>query len=375
MTQEKKRFREIDALKGVGIAMVLLGHSIIEFPIDLSLIPWCRFLHIFVSSAHMPLFFGVSGYCFGFHGWGEYLSKKARRILVPYLVFSLTGVLAKLLLPSLVNGSVQLSRTAWSVLTGGQHWFLYTLFAIFLFFPLVRSCFESAGRGLGLIAAIGLLQLFAFWPELCNVDNIVKYSFFFALGYYFKCLARRAPARGEKLLRLVKHPLCLLLCLAAWLLLTRLRLRLDVSPVAQQAADAAGKLRLGSDGLSFAGLGEVCCLLARIVRPEGLFSVRALAALAAALAGVPAVMGLTLWFCRLRASRVFEIAGQDSLQLYLFNGYLLTVTRWLVVTKLHIHAPLVVIGANFFVMFFVSLALIELIVKRVKLFRTLTGMV
>ena len=370
MTETKKIYREIDILKGVAIAMVLLGHSIIEFPIDLSQVSWCFFLHVFVSSAHMPLFFAISGYCFSFHGWGDYLRKKCRRILIPYLVFSVLGVLMKTLFPSVVNGSVSLSRLAFSILTGGQHWFLYALFVIFLFFPLVSRFFEKGGPAAWIVLALAcLLQLFPFWPTLFDIDRIVKFFPFFALGYTVRCQIRCEPDTGKRLLRLVKHPLTLALCLIAWALLTALRVPLEnQADAAEEAMKTVGSVLGQSSGaMRFFGI---------IPAEYGpLFFRLSLVTLAAALAGVPALIGLTLRFCSLRASRLVEIAGKDSLQLYLFNGYLLTITRWLVVTKLHITTPAFVITANFLVIFFFSLAVIELIVRRVKLFRTLTGMV
>ncbi len=379
MTETKTRFREIDVLKGVAIAMVLLGHSIIEFPIDLSRISWCNYLHHLVSAAHMPLFFAISGYCFSFHNWRDYLGKKCRRILIPYLVFSSLSTVSKVLLPSMVNGAAHLEKLGYSILTGGGHWFLYTIFLIFLFFPFIRKCFEEDRRGLICLGLIAALQLFSFWPKLFNLDRLVKFSFFFALGYFIKSLGKRKPTAGKRLLDWAKHPLTVLLCLAAWALLSYVLVWLKEHSAVFAAKEAAelAMADCGTKPESAQGIRLFWAVWDRIIaeRHKPLFSVAALTALAASLPGIAAVVGLTLRFCSLRASRLVETAGKDSLQLYLFNGYLLTVTRWLVVTKLHIHTPLVVIGANFFVMYFVSLAIIELIVRRVKLFRTLTGMV
>ena len=379
MTETKTRLREIDVLKGVAIAMVLLGHSIIEFPIDLSRVPWCNYLHHLVSAVHMPLFFAISGYCFSFHNWRDYLGKKCRRILIPYLVFSSLNTVSKVLLPSMVNGAAHLEKLGYSILTGGGHWFLYTIFLIFLFFPFIRKCFEEDRRGLICLGLIAALQLFSFWPKLFNLDRLVKFSFFFALGYFFKSLGKRKPTAGKCLLDWAEHPLTALLCLAAWALLTGLRIWLEQHS-AVFAAKEAVELAVAACGTkpeSAQGVRLFWAVWDRIIA-EGhkpLLSAEALAVFAAAMAGIPAVVGMTMQFCKLRAFRLMETAGQDSLQLYLFNGYLLTVTRWLVVTKLHIYTPAVVICANFFMMFFVSLAIIELIVRRVKLFRTLTGMV
>ena len=85
---QKKRFIEIDSLKGFAMFFVILGHAIILFPINLHQNPYCLWLFTFVSSVHVPLFFAVSGFCFSYKGFKNYISKKAKRILLPYFVFS-----------------------------------------------------------------------------------------------------------------------------------------------------------------------------------------------------------------------------------------------------------------------------------------------
>ena len=41
----KKRYLEVDSLKGFAMFLVILGHGIIVFPIDLhKLYPWCDIL-------------------------------------------------------------------------------------------------------------------------------------------------------------------------------------------------------------------------------------------------------------------------------------------------------------------------------------------
>ena len=54
VTENKKRFREIDVLYALGALLVILGHS---HPNDWSTFPgeWVRFIYYF----HMPLFFFI----------------------------------------------------------------------------------------------------------------------------------------------------------------------------------------------------------------------------------------------------------------------------------------------------------------------------
>lgn len=68
----------IDALKGLGILLMVIGHSNLPFNL--------RGL-IFVF--HMPLFFMVSGYLYKERSYAEILNKQIARIMVP---FFFTGI-------------------------------------------------------------------------------------------------------------------------------------------------------------------------------------------------------------------------------------------------------------------------------------------
>ena len=65
----------IDSMKGLGIILVVLGHTV------------CNSLSEWIYSFHMPHFFVISG-LFLKEGNNVYL-KRAKTILVPYLVFAI----------------------------------------------------------------------------------------------------------------------------------------------------------------------------------------------------------------------------------------------------------------------------------------------
>lgn len=68
MTQTKKHYVEIDVLKGIAIAMVILGHAVIRYPINLHEVAWTKAIYDWVETMHMPLFFMVSGFCYRYTG-------------------------------------------------------------------------------------------------------------------------------------------------------------------------------------------------------------------------------------------------------------------------------------------------------------------
>lgn len=72
------RIAWVDAMKGVAIICVVIGHSI---GVRVGL------LHKFLYCWHIPIFFFLSGYVYVANGWRG-LAKKCDRILVPYALYS-----------------------------------------------------------------------------------------------------------------------------------------------------------------------------------------------------------------------------------------------------------------------------------------------
>jgi len=331
----KKRFVEIDCLRGLAISLVLLGHSIIMFPINLNNIFWCQALHFAVSSVHLPLFFAVAGFCFHFRGYRDLLNKKTPRLVIPYLVFSLAGIAAPLFFPSLVNEPKPLGEMLLGILTGQTAWFLYALFLIFLLFPvLLRLARNRTGAWITAILIL-LIYFFPYWPKVCNLANVADYLLFFALGYAVRqrldMLGRTLEKAEKKLGRFVLWTLCVVL----WACLVGLMMK----------------------------IGEKNRLPYSVPR------------LFAALLG----MFLCLEYVRYRVSgpvcRAFAEIGKYTLQLYLFNGYFLVASRTLLVKILGITAPIPVILGNYIVILGLNYLFVKYVIARVKLFRTLTGMV
>ena len=74
-------FEQIDALKGIAIFLVVLGHGIIFYPVDLHQNVVCESIFRWLSSVHMPLFFLISGFCFSFKGnYKSFIWKKIKTV-------------------------------------------------------------------------------------------------------------------------------------------------------------------------------------------------------------------------------------------------------------------------------------------------------
>ena len=121
------RMDYLDMAKGFGIILVVLGHHLTV----------SEAFTVWIYSFHMPLFFILSGWLYAHKknalSFGEFVKKKSRSLLYPYVVFSILILLWKYLLYFLLGSTPEKGfPEIWikSVTTYGYHalWFLPTLF-------------------------------------------------------------------------------------------------------------------------------------------------------------------------------------------------------------------------------------------------------
>ena len=68
----------IDLVKAIGIILVIIGHGIQEYNLNMN------FLEVIIYSMHMPLFFILSGYLFKYHSEAnlkDTIKKKFKKML------------------------------------------------------------------------------------------------------------------------------------------------------------------------------------------------------------------------------------------------------------------------------------------------------
>lgn len=177
------RFDEIDIIKGIAILLVIMGHSFCNFPIDLSTTTpvW---LQNFVYTAQMPVFFIASGFLFkSAESWSDFLGKKFKRILLPYLVFNVVAIGLKVVAESFSrSGEEDVIAKLFSLTYGGGYWFLYALMVIMI------VCRLSAHRAylpfLATASVVATLLMPEGAPQI--VSRICYYTAFFILGINIK---------------------------------------------------------------------------------------------------------------------------------------------------------------------------------------------
>lgn len=185
------RDRSLDIGKGLAILFVYLGHSILYHPIQMiHLYSWCHVLERFIVSFNMPMFFIISGLLFSKSRKNtlELYKGKTIRILIPYLFTMAILVCVKLVLPvsmsyNSATGGGGKSLIINALCYGGDRWFVYTLYLIFILLIPIRHLLKIKLLDVALMAVfIGIHFLFNL-PELFALDKIVHYIVFFIAGY------------------------------------------------------------------------------------------------------------------------------------------------------------------------------------------------
>lgn len=127
----RNRLSYVDAAKAIAIYFVILGHTVSRsgriFP--------------FIFGFHMPAFFFFSGYCTGERFYeqpfGAFVKKKAKSLLIPYVAFSLIGLIFVALFADWRNDAgfrYNFQKYVYYAqpISLGSVWFLVCLFVSFL---------------------------------------------------------------------------------------------------------------------------------------------------------------------------------------------------------------------------------------------------
>ena len=124
-----KRIHYLDYAKGIAIILVVLGHIFSGGNIK-----------TYIYSFHMPLFFIISGYLFNYSNvksFKEFINKKIKAYLIPYVTFSIINILGYYLLSGLSLIVLRNNLLETIIFCGiGALWFLPILFiaeTIFMF--------------------------------------------------------------------------------------------------------------------------------------------------------------------------------------------------------------------------------------------------
>ena len=129
------RIQSIDNAKGIGIILVVIGHSVDVFSA----------IGVSISSFHMPLFFILSGFLFNenIKSLKDFVNKRTRQLLIPFIAFSIMiAFMQYLLLPS--YSLLELKEKA-----PGALWFIGILYLAEILYAFI--CNFARNRDLNLL--------------------------------------------------------------------------------------------------------------------------------------------------------------------------------------------------------------------------------
>lgn len=215
-TAKGERFGFITLAQCLGCILVILGHSyVFVSPFPQALEEFRNFLYCF----HMPLFVWCSGYLLVKTNQTErypvkqFAVRRARRLLLPYLIFSLIGFAPKILFSKYLNDSMSLTAEgiarAFLVPRSniwGHFWFLPMIFILGLLgFLLAKFLGRYKAHVipfclLALVVAYTLSRLSYAGDEWFGVADVLRYSWLFVLGMGCGFSATRIPQKIQFIL-------------------------------------------------------------------------------------------------------------------------------------------------------------------------------
>lgn len=194
---ERKRY--LDVAKGMALILVIWGHAGMSIP----------GLGTAIIQFHMPLFFVVSGYLSrnSQEAIGNRIIKKAKRLLVPYFIFSLIylsfGVIKSFLLHQSVNVVELISLLFYLngnvVRIGTPMWFLPVLFFTDLIYTLIKKTENKYTNIICIVLAVVAFEWMPILPFGLRISCIGL--FFFMIGNCSKSLVNYFE--GNRLLSVV----------------------------------------------------------------------------------------------------------------------------------------------------------------------------
>lgn len=178
LSQSSERLEYIDLAKGIGIILVVIGHSVNGHGL----------IGHYISSFHMPLFFLLSGLCFSdsrYPTFMPFLKKRVKTLLLPCLYFTcIMLILSALFLPSYYPPQKLITYKL-----PGAYWFILILFLSELFYFIInRKIINLKGKILFIIGCF-CISVFLHRKNIIlpyNICSLFIATFFYGAGHLLK---------------------------------------------------------------------------------------------------------------------------------------------------------------------------------------------
>lgn len=198
----RERIDYYDRAKGLLILLVIIGHVLQYANPKYDIIPY-SLGQSFINSFHMSAFFVISGMLFDNEGWRskkwiEFLLKRIRTLLIPYVFFESVGILYISFIlqrDSIVDGIYKMATFRCNI---GADWFLSAMFvAQVIYYLYVKHPYKIVW---GLFTVLSFFCTWYmpdghWWQVLCR--GMLGFSFIF-LGNVFKRFLANVPVQPFK---------------------------------------------------------------------------------------------------------------------------------------------------------------------------------
>lgn len=241
---EKREYR-IDNIRALAIITVVAGHCIILYSNSWGLYQPGRssllfeYIKRFINLYQMPLFFSLSGYLFAKASKIDmptrFFLKKARRLLVPFLIIGLLWMIPiKLVVHYPPYSGCSILGAIKIFLNGtdtGHLWYLPTLFVFFAAAYALKSLFKNRGVTWAAATAFGIavFLLRTRIPDWRFISTYLRYFAKFFWSFCFGALLCTIRAGAETKLK-GKHVRLVVSCIAAVCCITVIALAIIEEP-------------------------------------------------------------------------------------------------------------------------------------------------
>lgn len=201
---QTKRIEWLDCAKGIAIMLVVLGHAVTTSIRTDSLI--AQNIYNWVYYIHMPLFMTLSGISYQLaqshyqnETIGNFIKKKAKRLLVPYVVyvsvvyiiFSIANMLPKIghMMQNAGYGLLSFKQFFSGMLLGDNFycihmWYIYVLFILSVLTFLLKKYLPKFADIIlfVFVVAVYIIQCQTGFPQVKSFSNMFCFAIWYFLG-------------------------------------------------------------------------------------------------------------------------------------------------------------------------------------------------